>query len=115
MVDADQSDEPLDFEDVAIRQLRLRARRIRMRVGVASVSAGVVAGALTAWAMLTAVGEMPALVWGLLFVIPLLGCTLLGLELVKLLIRRRGRGWAGEMAERYQLEVRQLYAYIRQM
>ena len=107
--------EPLDFEDVAIVHLAKRARKIHVSVGLASVLVGILAGQVAAWLFLDAVQVVPAVVYGAVFLGPLLACVFIGRDLAKKLIRRRAPAWSEEMAEQYQLEAAQLRGYIDHM
>ena len=107
--------EPLDFEDIAIRHLAKRARKIRMYVGLCATVLGLLAGQATAWLVLDAFEVLPAVIYGALFLGPLLLFLIAGRNTAKSLIRRRAKPWSEEMAEQYQLNPAQLRSYIHHM
>lgn len=107
--------EPLDFEDVAIRHLAKRARKIHVTVGLASVLVGIVAGQIAASLFLDAAQVVPAVVYGAVFLGPLLASAFIGRDLAKKLIDRRASAWSEEMAEQYQLDPGKLRGYIDHM
>lgn len=107
--------EPLDFEDIAIRHLAKRARTVHVTCGLLAAFAGIVIGQVTAWVILDTVRVLPGVVYGVLFLGPLLACLYVGRDVAKKLIAQRATRWSAELAEQYQLNAAQLRSYIDHM